>query len=246
MRKWGVLAVASSMVLAGCGGDDESVEDALRSPVGIYFHNQVTDQSASTPQSTTVDLVIRGDKSDPLFEGRAYSTDEQDGMAFKLDADRESVRFDVFTTTNTLVDNQSFNLSSGGKYTLVLMGEVAGNDDLAPILRLYRQSLADVSPDKVRIRLINALSGKSGSPMIVTDTKDPLADGFMYGAHRDFQEATPESDSKLTLTIVEYSLNITHTASCAIEAGKSYDVILAHPAYDSEAVDIFCQQLHGS
>jgi len=244
MRMIGMLAVASAVVLSGCGGDDDDVEDLLRAPAAIYFHNQITDTGAGDASSTTVDLLARGDV---LFSQRLYSTDEQDGLRFKLNADTETVTFRVNNSTVTeLVEDTSLSLSADQKYTLVAMGQVSGSGDLVPTLKLYQQSVAGVAADKVRIRLINALSGKDGSPMIVYDDENALADGFMYGASRPFKEATPESDTKLTLTIIEYALNITHTASCAVKAGKSYDVILAHPAYDSGAVDIFCQQVHGS
>lgn len=244
MRMMGMLAVASAVVLSGCGGDDDEVEDLLRPPAAIYFHNQITDPGAADATSTTVDLVARGDV---LFEQRPYSTDEQDGMFFKLNSDTEAVTFRVNNNSAPeLVKDMSLSLAAGEKYTLVAMGQVSGSGDLVPTLKLYQQSVAGVAAGKVRIRLINALSGKDGSPMIVYDDENALADGFMYGASRPFKEAVPESDTKLTLTIIEYALNITHTASCAVKAGKSYDVILAHPAYDSGVVDIFCQQVHGS
>ena len=62
----------------------------VRRRTGIYFHNQITDPGATDATSTTVDLVARGDV---LFEQRPYSTDEQDGMFFKLNLDTEAVTF---------------------------------------------------------------------------------------------------------------------------------------------------------
>ena len=67
MRMIGMLAVASAVVLSGCGGDDDDVEDLLRPPASLYFHNQLTDFTAPDAASIRVD-VVTNKASDPLFE----------------------------------------------------------------------------------------------------------------------------------------------------------------------------------
>ena len=42
MKKLGLLAMAGVVMLSGCGGDDDEVEDLLRPPASLYFHNQLT------------------------------------------------------------------------------------------------------------------------------------------------------------------------------------------------------------
>ncbi len=250
MKRWGMLAIAGCVALAACGGDD-SVDDALRSPVALYFHNQLVDYrtggSTDAKEQTTVDLVARGDLANPFFTKRPYSTDEQDGIAFRLDADTESVPFDVYNNTTRLVSDKSFSVDAGRKYTMVLMGQVDGNDATAPLLRLYRQSVKGVSSDKVRIRLIHALSGLSGQPLRVAIGSTTLVDGLIYEQVTEYEEVAPVSDSLLELDVFRYAMwTGVDEVSCSVELGKSYDVIITHPAYDSQAVDIFCQQVHGS
>ncbi|MGJ3255595.1 MAG: hypothetical protein ACFE0K_04655 [Alcanivorax sp.] len=244
MKKLGLLAMAGVVMLSGCGGDDDEVEDLLREPSAVFFHNQL---AGTTRTDTTVDLVARNNLSEPLFENRQYSTTEQDGVAFQLDADTETVVFDVNNDTTTLVDDQSLELKAGQSYTLVLMGQVSGSGGSDPILRNYQQSVAAVSDSEVRIRLIHALSGLSGQPLAVSVGGDFLADGFVFGQATDYEAVAPASDETLELNVFRYAMwNGVDQVDCEIEAGKSYDVIITHPAYDSEVVEIFCQQVRGS
>ena len=244
MKKLGLLAMAGAVVLSGCGGDDDDVEDLLREPAAIFFHNQL----AGTVQAdTTVDLVARNNLSEPLFENRKYSTTEQDGVTFKLNTETESVEFDVNNDTTTLVDDQSLELKAGQSYTLVLMGQVSGSGGSDPVLGNYQQSVAAVSDSEVRIRLIHALSGLSGQPLAVSVGGDFLVDGFVFGQATDYEAVTPASDETLELDVFRYAMwSGVDQVDCEIETGKSYDVIITHPAYDSEVVEIFCQQVHRS
>ena len=244
MKKLGLLAMAGVVMLSGCGGDDDEVEDLLREPSAVFFHNQL---AGTTAADTTVDLVARNNLSEPLFENRQYSTTEQDGVAFKLNADVESVVFDVNNDTTTLVDDQSLELKAGQSYTLVLMGQVSGTGGSDPILRNYQQSVAVVSDNEVRIRLIHALSGLSGQPLTVSVGGDTLVDGFIFGQATDYEAVVPASDETLELNVFRYAMwSGVDPVDCEIEKGKSYDVIITHPAYDSEVVEIFCQQVRGS
>ena len=252
MRMMGMLAVASAVVLSGCGGDDDDLDDLLRAPAAIYFHNQITDTGAADATSTTVDLVARNNLSSPLFEQRPYSTDEQDGMSFKLNADTESVLFDINNSTTTLLDDDSLSLSAGEKYTLVAMGQVGGGVGTAqqPMLKLYKQSRPSVASGTVKVRVINALSEREDQPITVsTNETTPvnLATGLAYGDVGTFTEVTPAVAGKLMVTIDQTS-NPTGNVECdTIETGKSYDVIVAMAGFgDGVAMDIFCQQVHGS
>lgn len=250
MRMIGMLAVASAVVLSGCGGDDDDVEDLLRAPAAIYFHNQITDTGAGDASSTTVDLLARGDV---LFSQRPYSTDEQDGLRFKLNADTETVTFRVNNSTVTeLVEDTSLSLSADQKYTLVAMGQVSGSSGSPqqPMLKLYPQSRPSAAAGTVKVRLINALSEREDQPITVnTNEATPvnLATNLAYGDVSGFTEVTPATAGKLMVTIDQTGSPAGNVECDTIAAGKSYDVIVAMSGFgDAVAMDIFCQQVHGS
>ncbi|ERP90104.1 hypothetical protein A15D_02063 [Alcanivorax sp. MD8A] len=245
MQKWGWLALAGTVVLSGCGGDsDDDVESFLRERTGIYFHNQLGDQSGSgnEQQDTTVDVIIRNDLSGPLFEAREYSTTEQDGMAFKLESDTETVLFDINNATATLVDDTGIALAAGENYTLVLMGLLAGSGDQVPKLKAYEQIPASVDAGQVRVRFVHALADKADQNIDVSVGASTLASGLDYGAVSSYQTGAPESSSTLTVTLQVGAASAVDR-SCSIQLGRSYDAIIAHPAPDSTGVALYCQEV---
>ena len=103
MRMIGMLAVASAVVLSGCGGDDDDVEDLLRAPATLYFHNQLTDFTAPDAASIRVD-VITNKASDPLFEVVCYSSELDSGMNLMLAADTDTGDFQVRNADGDMLD----------------------------------------------------------------------------------------------------------------------------------------------
>ena len=83
--------------------------------------------------------------------------------------------------------------------------------------------------------------------MTVSVGGDALVDGFIFGQATDYETVVPASDETLELNVFRYAMwSGVDQVDCEIEKGKSYDVIITHPAYDSEVVEIFCQQVRGS
>lgn len=244
MRRWGVIAVAGALVLTGCGGDDDDVEQLYREPTGVFFHNQLIDDSGSGNEAadTTVDLIRSNDLSNPMFESRPYSTTEQDGVAFKLDADSRNVLFDVNTTTTTLVDDASITLAAGANYTLLLTGKLAGAGDQTPRLKAFRQTPATVAASQVRVRFIHALGNDNSETVAVTVEGDPLVSALSYTGVTSYFTGTPSLSNQLSAT-VKVGSDAAVVRTCSVSTGNSYDVIIAHPAPDSTGVALFCQQV---
>ncbi|MED5389062.1 MAG: DUF4397 domain-containing protein [Pseudomonadota bacterium] len=204
----------------------------------------MTDYSGSGTEETdtTVDLVIRNDLSDPLIENQAYSTNEQGGVAFKLDEDTETVRFDVNNDSTTLVDDAGINLAAGRNYTLILIGQLAGSGDQVPRLKRFVQSAQAIASNQVRVRLIHALSDASGETVSVDVEGDNVVSSLGYGMATGYVTGVPAVAGQLEMEIT-LSAGGSSTKTCTVEGGKSYDAIITHPSYDSAAVAVFCQQV---
>lgn len=247
MKKLGLLAMAGVIVMSGCGGDDDEAEDLLREPAGLFFHNQLTDYSGSgTEQAdTTVDLIARNNLSDPLFENYPYSTTEQTGKRFKLDRDTETVVFDVNNDSSTLVDDTGISLSAGRNYTLVLMGQLAGAGELVPKLKAYQQTGRTLADSQIRVRFIHALSDASDQALKINVEGDSAVDGLEYAKASSYFTGVPGSETLLSVEVIQSPSGTKVTKTCTISGGNSYDAIITHPAYDSAAVALFCQQVAG-
>lgn len=244
MQRWVVLAVLGSLALAACGGDDDELEQLLRERTGVFFHNQLIDDSGSgTEQAdTTVDLIRGNNLSAPMIEGHPYSTTEQDGVGFKLDADSEKVLFDVNTSTATLVDDASFTLAAGANYTFLLSGKLAGAGEQAPRLKAFRQTTASVAPSQVRVRFIHALANDSSETVSVSVEGDTLVSALGYTGATAYFSGTPSLSGQLS-AMVKVGNDASVLRTCSITTGNSYDVIIAHPAPDSTGIAVFCQKL---
>ncbi|WP_417215834.1 hypothetical protein [Alcanivorax sp.] len=237
MRMIGMLAVASAVVLSGCGGDDDDVEDLLRPPASLYFHNQLTDFTAPDAASIRVNLVTNK-ASDPLFEDVGYSTDEQSGMNLKLAADTETVNFQPRRGAMDLPDTD-ISLVAGGNYTLVLMGDLA---DSSPVLKAFRQETPSVMASKVGVRFIHAMSQQAGTTFSIGTISD-----LQYGKATAYFSDTPNGSSRLEVDVKDANGgSVLATVSCAVQAGKVYDAIITHKGFADPDMAMFCQQVEGS
>jgi len=237
MRMIGMLAVASAVVLSGCGGDDDDVEDLLRAPASLYFHNQLTDFTAPDAASIRVD-VVTNKASDPLFEDVGYSTDEQGGMNLKLDADNETVNFQPRRSAVDLPD-KDISLAAGGNYTLVLMGDLA---DSSPLLNAFRQETPSVMASNVGVRFIHAMSQQAGIAFSIGTIPD-----LQYGKATAYFSDTPNGSSRLEVEVKDAADDsLIATVSCPVQAGKVYDAIITHKGFADPDMAMFCQQVEGS
>ncbi|WP_323774656.1 hypothetical protein [Alcanivorax sp.] len=239
MRMMGMLAVASAVVLSGCGGDDDEVEDLLRAPATLYFHNQLTDFTAPDAASIRVD-VITNKASDPLFEDVGYSTDEQSGMNLKLAADTETVDFQVRNADGDMLD-RGIALKAGSNYTLVQMGDVSGASS-ALKLESFLQQTPSIQSSKVGVRFIHAMYQQAGTTFSIGTIPD-----LQYGKATAYFSDTPNGSSRLEVDVKDANGgSVLATVSCAVQAGKVYDAIITHKGFADPDMAMFCQQVEGS
>ena len=237
MKKLGLLAMAGVVVLSGCGGDDDEVEDLLRPPASLYFHNQLTDFTTPDAASIRVD-VVTNKSSDPLFEDVGYSTDEQSGMNLKLDAGTETVEFSVRNSSMDLLDD-SASLKAGENYTLVFMGDVAGGElQLVP----FRQQIPAIDFGQVGVRFIHAMYGEADTSFSIGSAAD-----LDYGKATSYFSDLPNDSSRLEIEVKDAADDSSlATVSCAVQAGKIYDAIITHKGFADPDMAMFCQQVEGS
>ena len=239
MRMIGMLAVASAVVLSGCGGDDDDVEDLLRAPATLYFHTQLTDFTAPDAASIRVD-VITNKASDPLFEDVGYSTDEQSGMNLKLAADTETVDFQVRNADGDMLD-RGIALKAGSNYMLVQMGDVSGASS-ALKLEPFLQQTPSIQSSKVGVRFIHAMYQQAGTTFSIGTLPD-----FQYGKHTAHFSDTPNGSSRLEVEVKDAADDsLIATVSCPVQAGKVYDAIITHKGFADPDMAMFCQQVEGS
>ena len=239
MRMIGMLAVASAVVLSGCGGDDDDVEDLLRAPATLYFHNQLTDFTAPDAASIRVD-VITNKASDPLFEDVGYSTDEQSGMNLKLAADTETVDFQVRNADGDMLD-RGIALKAGSNYMLVQMGDVSGASS-ALKLEPFLQQTPSIQSSKVGVRFIHAMYQQAD-----TTCSNGTIPSLQYGKATAYFSDTPNGSSRLEVQVKDAADgSLIETVSCAVQAGKVYDAIITHKGFADPDMAMFCQQVEGS
>ena len=237
MQKWGWMALAGAVALTGCGGDDDEVEDLLRSPATLYFHNQLTDFSSPDAASIRVD-VVTPKSSDPLFEDVGYSTDEQTGRNLALSADAETVNFQVRNIDGDMLDKTAA-LAAGSNYTLILMGDVTGG---SLKLQPFVQDTPSVLASKVGVRFIHAMYEEAGTTFSIGN-----ASNLQYGSASAYYADTPGSGGRLEVVVKDASDSSTlDTVSCAVQAGKVYDAIITHKGFADPDMAMFCQQVEGS
>lgn len=237
MKKLGLLAMAGVVVLSGCGGDDDDVEDLLREPASLYFHNQLTDFTDPDASSIRVD-VVTNKSSDPLFEDVGYSTDEQGGMNLKLDAGTETIEFSVRRNGSDF-HADSASLKSGDNYTLVFMGDVVGGELQ---LASFRQQIPPITSSQVGVRFIHAMYGEAGTSFSIGSAAD-----LDYGKATGYFSDVPDGSSRLEIEVRDAADNsILDTVSCSVQAGKAYDAIITHKGFADPDMAMFCQQVEGS
>ena len=237
MKKLGLLAMAGVVMLSGCGGDDDEVEDLLRPPASLYFHNQLTDFTDPDASSIRVD-VVTNKSSDPLFEDVGYSTDEQDGKNLKLDAGEDTIEFSVRRNGSDF-HADSASLKAGDNYTLVFMGDVVGG---ALQLAAFRQQTPEVAATQVGVRFIHAMYEQASTRFSIG-----IAADLDYGKATGYFTDTPNGSGRLEIEVRDAADDsLLDTVSCAVQAGKSYDAIITHKGFADPDMAMFCQQVEGS
>ncbi|UCE89337.1 MAG: DUF4397 domain-containing protein [Pseudomonadota bacterium] len=223
---------AISVVVVGCSDDDvaEVLAGTGIPEASLYVYNQMTD-----------DVTADVHAGDSLFERLVaddlpYSDQTRIAPEEKIDltSDTANTNIRVVRSDANTVGPVSPSLKDNGKYTVVVMGDMAQSQ---PVIHAYERLAAVPAPTNVRVRVINA----------AWNLQNAMVDGatLAYEAATGYTEKTPAAGA---ITFVVMGGGVTYNPTCNVTAGQSYDVILGYPNNSDPAtppanVSVFCHQI---
>jgi Domain of unknown function (DUF4397) len=142
--------------------------------------------------------------------------------------------FKLGSKDNPLAENRE-NLDGGGHYTIIAMPDAGGADKRN--LRVLDDDLKPVSPDKARVRVINAIPGDLEVSTYVRGRQEPLFDGVNFKSEAGWSEFDPVAG---TLEVrPEGKKNVLASLpGVKLEGGKSYTFVVAGTPSKVEIIKI--------
>jgi hypothetical protein len=142
--------------------------------------------------------------------------------------------FKLGSAENPLAENRE-NLAGGGHYTIVAMPDEGGPEKRN--LRVLKDDLAPVSPDKARVRVINAVPGDLEISVYVRGREDALFDGVNFKSEAGWEEFDPIAG---TLEIRPQGKKnvLASLPEVKFEGGKSYTFVVAGTRTKPELIKI--------
>ena len=171
--------------------------------------------------------ILAGDSA--AFTGVDYKT----ATPFREIRD-DRFNFKLGSAEHPLAENRE-NLNGGGHYTIVAMPDAGGADKRN--LRVLEDDLKPVTPEKARIRVINAVPGDLEISVFVRGRKDPLFDGVNFKSEAGWDEVDPVAG---TLEIrPEGKKNVLASLpNVKLEGGKSYTFVVSGTPARPEIIKI--------
>ena len=171
--------------------------------------------------------ILAGDSA--AFTGVDYKT----ATPFREIRD-DRFNFKLGSADHPLAENRE-NLNGGGHYTIVAMPDAGGADKRN--LRVLEDDLKPVTPEKARIRVINAVPGDLEISVFVRGRTDPLFDGVNFKSEAGWDEVDPVAG---TLEIrPEGKKNVLASLpNVKLEGGKSYTFVVSGTPARPEIIKI--------
>jgi uncharacterized protein DUF4397 len=142
--------------------------------------------------------------------------------------------FKLGSAEHPLAENRE-NLDGGGHYTIIAMPDEGGADKRN--LRVLDDDLKPISPEKARVRVINAVPGDLELSVYVRGRAEPLFDGINFKSEAGWSEIDPIAG---TLEVrPEGKKNVLASQpNVKLEGGKSYTFIVSGKAGKPEIIKI--------
>jgi hypothetical protein len=163
--------------------------------------------------------ILAGDST--AFSGVDYKT----ATPFREIRD-DRFNFKLGSAEHPLAENHE-NLNGGGHYTIVAMPDAGGADKRN--LRVLDDDLKPVSPEKARVRVINAIPGDLEISVFVRGRADALFDGVNFKSEAGWDEIDPVAG---TLEIRPQGKKnvLASLPNVKFEGGKSYTFVVSGTA----------------
>jgi Domain of unknown function (DUF4397) len=208
--------------------------------------SKTSEGTSNAPSAETMDKrnlalirvvnAIPGDQSLVVFAGDSAAFS---GVGYKKATPFKEIPDDRFdfklgSPDKPLAENRE-NLSGGGHYTIVAMPDAGGPDKRN--LRVLDDELKPVSPDKARVRVINAVPGDLEISAYIRGRKDPLFDGVNFKSEAGWNEFDPIAG---TLEIrPEGKKNVLASKpNVKLEGGRSYTFVVSGRAAKPDIIVI--------
>jgi hypothetical protein len=161
------------------------------------------------------------------------------GVPYKKATDFREIPDDRFnfklgSPDKPLAENRE-NLLGGGHYTMVAMPDAGGADKRN--LRVLDDDLKPVSPDKARVRVINAIPGDLEISVYVRGRQDPLFDGVNFKSEAGWNEFDPIAGT-LEVRPEGKKTVLASQPNVKLEGGKSYTFVISGSASKPDIIKI--------
>ncbi len=226
MRRILIGSIATTLVclISGCGSSDSNPVGG-NGPATINFYNELTNSRAFAAAASVKVDVFTDSSTTAVLTGEGYSTTAS-GNSATVSVSDGNVNFTVSGSGGGSSVTQGSNaMQDGGTYTTVLMGDLKASGTSTIQIASFAQESATVDSSHVRVRVINTLSLLTDTTVSVVAGTTTISDALDYGTASDYQ-TVPQSGRTLSIDVAQGGTPI--TTSCRVQAGNSYDVILAY------------------
>jgi hypothetical protein len=198
MNKRQLLAVLPALILAACGGSDDSFDDRadVADPKVRLVH--------AVPGAPNVSLFRDG-----TAQGAEVTNMPYKGASNYFDTERGDHTWEVRTVTSpaVTVGTQRFDTSTGNRYTLIAVPDSGSATEVVRIADPYNKS---VTSDDTRVRVFNAAANTASFDLYITAPATNIASVGPTLAGAGYKQAVPASGAdSLDLEGGNYTLRLT-------------------------------------
>jgi hypothetical protein len=230
-----MLAGGAVLLAAGCKDNRDTGAVSTRTAQGTSEAPAAdVAENRDVAMVRVVNAIPAGDATILAGDSVTFS-----GVGYKKATDWREIpddrlKFKLGSAENPLAENRE-NLDGGGHYTIIAMPDEGGADKRN--LRVLEDDLQPVSPEKARVRVINAVPGDLEISVYVRGREDALFDGINFKSEAGWNEIDPLAGT-LELRPEGKKNVLASMPNLKFEGGKSYTFVVAGTAAKPEIIKI--------